>query len=90
MSKEIKIKITLYNPKELWKMFCNRVFWPRKKQCAEYCDLGEEWMKDAVISNIIARVDYLDSKQEEQMEIAVKSAIEDVFKRLAKVMSEPF
>lgn len=47
-------------------------------------------MKDAVISNIIARVDYLDSQQEEQMEIAVKSAIEDVFKRLAKVMSEPF
>lgn len=30
------IKITFYNPKELWKMFWNWAFWPRRKKCAEW------------------------------------------------------
>ena len=36
------IKITIYNPKELWRMFCNWVFWPRLSKwlvnkCGKLC-----------------------------------------------------
>ena len=40
MSKRISFSITLYSPKELWNKFWNRVFWPRRKQCAEWCDFA--------------------------------------------------
>lgn len=33
-----KIVITLYTPKELWIKFWNLVFWPRRKECAEWID----------------------------------------------------
>lgn len=49
------IKITIYNPKELWIKFCNWVFWPRRKKCAEWIDFTkgtlESDLADVFINN---------------------------------------
>lgn len=42
------VKITLYSPKELWKMFCNWVFWPRRKKCAEWMDYADGMIKQSL------------------------------------------
>ena len=45
------IKITFYNPKELWRMFCNWVFWPRHKKCVDWCDYY-----DGVLDSLIIEI----------------------------------
>lgn len=50
-----KVTITFYSPKELWQMFWNWVFWPRRKKCAEWIDFAEVVIEgdlaDAFIDN---------------------------------------
>lgn len=52
MAKKIEFKITLYSPKELWAMFWNRFFYPRRKFCAEWCGYYESLM-DIKINEIV-------------------------------------
>lgn len=49
MAKKIEFKITLYSPKELWAMFWNRFFYPRRKQCAEWCEYYASLMDSKMI-----------------------------------------
>lgn len=51
--KTIKIEFKLYSPKELWIMFWNRFFWPRRKQCAEWMDLMEYRLNNALVEEVI-------------------------------------
>ena len=50
-----KITINLYTPKELWQMFWNWAFWPRRKNCAEWIDFAkgtiESDLADVFIDN---------------------------------------
>ncbi len=90
MSKEIKI--TLYSPKELWKMFCNRVFWPRNKKCTEWCEyydgvldhriyeILQQAVKDGMITDDAA----------ENLEIKLKEANAATAELTAELMSKPY
>ena len=85
------IKITLYNPKELWIKFWNWVFWPRQKKCAEWCDSYHE--------NLMYLLSDVFNKYVENGSISSSTAIDlasDVEKEskktaeaIAKLMSEP-
>lgn len=90
MSKEIKI--TLYSPKELWKMFCNRVFWPRNKKCTEWCeyydgvldslicDILQQAVKDGVITDNASNI----------LETKLNEANSATAKLTAELMSKPY
>lgn len=88
MSKEITI--TLYSPKELWEKFWNRFFWPRRKQCAEWCEYGRYCMEEEILSEVLDKVDkVLDTGDMIQLELALKNKIETVFKRMETLMKTP-
>ena len=86
------IKITLYTPKELWTKFCNWVFWPRHKKCAEWCDFYDgvlcakvEEILEAERKNV-----FISDDAAERLELAIKSASHEVSEATAEMMSEPF
>ena len=92
--KTIKIKINLYSPRELWVKFWNRCFWPRRKQCAEWMDLAQVKLEHSIIHDII--IDFYDTGKldstpfdAESLELAIKSAIDDVCEDLKKVICKP-
>ena len=47
------IKITFYNPKELWRMFWNWVYWPRRKQCAEWLSFLQCQLDDKIVIDVL-------------------------------------
>ena len=47
------VKITFYNPKELWRMFWTKFFWPRRKKCAEWVDLTQGLLERDIISGLL-------------------------------------
>ena len=81
MSKEITI--TLYSPKELWEKFWNRFFWPRRKQCAEWCEYGRYCMEEEILSEVLDTGDMI------RLEMAIKDRIKTVFERMKKLMETP-
>ncbi len=88
MSKEITI--TLYSPKELWEKFWNRFFWPRRKQCAEWCEYGRYCMEEEIMSEVLDKVDkVLDTDDMIRLEMAIKDRIITVFERIKRLMETP-
>lgn len=86
------IKINIYSPKELWVKFWNRVFWPRRKQCAEWMDLVEYQLEKAIITDII--IDQYDKgllgeSMTEQLELATSHAIKTVCKNVKQIICKP-
>lgn len=86
------IKITIYNPKELWIKFCNWVFWPRHKKCADWCDYY-----DGVLDSMIVKIlqdenakGTISDETAERLEIALKHANYQVSKQTAELMSEQY
>lgn len=86
------IKITLYSPKELWRMFCNRVFWPRHKKCAEWCDYY-----DGVLDGLIVEIlqnetakGTISDETAERLELSLKHANAMVSEQTAEFMSKPY
>jgi hypothetical protein len=86
------IKITFYNPKELWIKFCNWVFWPRHKKCATWCDYY-----DGVLDSMIVKIlqdengkGTISDETAERLEIALKHANYQVSKQTAELMSEQY
>jgi hypothetical protein len=90
MSKEIKI--TLYTPKELWKLFCNRVFWPRNKKCTEWCDYYDGVLDSDIVDILQQAVKdgLITDEAAETLEIKLKEANDATSKLTAKMMSEPY
>lgn len=88
--KEIRIK--LYNPKELWRMFWNWVFWPRRKKCADWCDFFED-VAEKEINNIIYEFcqEHNDITEAEYMRLVgeIRAALMQISTRTAELMSEP-
>lgn len=84
-----KITINLYNPKELWEMFWNRFFWPRRKECARWCDWGIFVMKQE-ISDVLYQEEGLDKDTAIRLELAVKEKIEQVFKQMETLIALPY
>ena len=87
------VKITFYNPKELWRMFWTKFFWPRRKKCAEWVDLTQGLLESDIISDILIGKYYnqglIEEKVAEDLELDVRKAIEDCCERTKKVMSTP-
>ena len=86
------IKITIYNPKELWIKFCNWVFWPRHKKCVTWCDYY-----DGVLDSMIVKIlqdenakGTISDETAERLEIALKHANHQVSKQTAELMSEQY
>lgn len=85
------IKITFYNPKELWRMFWNWVFWPRRKKCAEWCDYYH--------SNLVCQLSDILGKYEGRGDISscasldlakdLERASKETSKAIAELMSKP-
>lgn len=83
------ITITFYSPKELWEKFWNRFYWPRRKQCAEWCAWGKESMKHEIISNVLCNDEGLDIDTSIRLELAIKDKIEKVFKQMENLIVTP-
>lgn len=85
-----KITITFYNPKELWEMFWDRFFWPRRKQCAEWCEFGRYQMEEEIMSEVLDKVDkVLDTGDMIRLEMAIKDRIKTVFEKMKILMETP-
>lgn len=87
------IKITFYTPKELWKMFCNWVFWPRRKQCAEWLELMQVRLENKIITDLIIGKYYnqgiLPDATCESLELDIKHIVKEECKAMAEIMSKP-
>ena len=83
-----KITITLYSPKELWKKFWNRVFWPRRKECAEWMEVLQVKLVEAIICNIIIGK-YFNETTAENLEKDITKAIYDVCSNMKEEISKP-
>lgn len=74
-------------------MLCNRLFWPRRKKCAEWVDYAQYMLQEAIINDIIIGQFYnqgmLDNETAEKLEVTIKSAIEDVCEKQKKLMCKP-
>jgi len=87
------IKITFYSPKELWRVFWNRVFWPRRKKCAEWCDFFEG-VAESEIGNIVydfcSKRDDITDDEYNQFWGEIRAVLLQVSTKTAELMSEPF
>ena len=87
------IKINLYSPKELWVMFWNRFFWPRRKQCAVWLIYGQSEVEYAVIHDVLYKAKELginiDDVELDKLELAIKPKISEAFNKLRIVITKP-
>lgn len=84
--------ITFYSPRELWVRFWNRFYWPRRKQCAEWMDLVEVKLDNAIIHDIVW--EYYDKgiigySLAEDLELTINQAIKDVCSDFKEVITKP-
>ena len=88
-----KITITFYSPKELWRMFWNRFFWPRRKVCAEWMDYGQCLVEHAIISDVICKTEELGISigfdEAVKLELAIKPKIAEAFDEIKELISKP-
>ena len=88
------VKITFYNPKELWRMFWTKFFWPRRKKCAEWVDFMQAIIESAIISDILIGKFFnqglIEEKTAEDLELDIRKAIEDCCKKTKKVIVTPY
>lgn len=86
------IKIVLYSPRELWTKFCNWIFWPRRKQCAEWLDVLQVRLEHEIISDMLMckyNAGFLDETQVNELDIEIKSIINKEVCSMKKLMSKP-
>lgn len=84
--------ITFYSPRELWVRFWNRFYWPRRKQCAEWMDLVEVKLHNAIIHDIV--MEYYDKGKigyslAEDLELTIEQAIKDVCSDVKRIITKP-
>lgn len=72
-------------------MFWNWAFWPRRKECAKWCDYYDCVLGDKVVEILEAecKCGFISNDATERLEIAIKSASREVSKATAKMMSKP-
>ena len=93
MAKTVKIKITFYNPKELWHMFWTKFFWPRRKTCSTWMETAQVLLDEEIVSNILIEKYYnkgiLDEMTCISLDEDIKKAIEDVCNKMIKLINTP-
>ena len=85
------ITITLYSPKELCNKFCNWVFWPRRKECAQWCDYYDGVLDSMIVEILQNEVDdgAISDKVAERLEVLLKRANDTVAKQTEELMCKP-
>ena len=87
------VKITFYNPKELWRMFWTKFFWPRRKTCSTWMETAQVLLDEEIVSNILIEKYYnkgiLDEKTCTSLEEDIEKAIEDVCNKMVKLINTP-
>lgn len=85
------IRITFYNPKELWHMFWIKFFWPRRKQCTQWCDYFDDLICSEVVNILLDENEKgaISDEVANRLGLSIKSASNNTAKRVAKLMSEP-
>ena len=87
------IKITFYNPKELWRMFWNWVYWPRRKKCAEWMECLQYDLETDIISDILIKKYYngglINDELCEKLELDIRPVIRDACNKFVKVLNTP-
>lgn len=72
--------ITFYSPKELWAKFWNRFFWPRRKQCAEWMEVLQVKLVEAIICNIIVQISAVLKEKRKMYEAETKQVLDEIKK----------
>lgn len=89
-----KFTITFYSPKELWKKFLDKVFWPRRKLCAEWMDSVQVELAHKIVDEIVIgkyyNACYIDEATAENLEKDITNAIYNVCSIMKKVISTPY
>ncbi len=91
MAKEIKI--TLYTPKELWAKFCNWVFWPRRKQCADWLELLRVNLEHEIILKMLMdkyNAGLISDTLVDDLDVEIKAIIKREINEMKEVMSKPY
>ena len=87
------IKLTFYNPKELWMMFWNWAFWPRRKKCQEWVEFFQARLEHAVISDLLIGKYYnegaISDAVAENLELDIRQAIKEKCHELKVLMVKP-
>lgn len=87
------IKITFYNPKELWRMFWNWAFWPRRKQCAEWLSFLQGQLEYKIVNDVLIGKYYneglIDADLCDKLELDIKPAIEEILDKFVDVLKTP-
>ena len=87
------IKITFYNPKELWHRFWTWAFWPRRKACAEWMDSVQVLLEERIVTDLLIGKYYnenvLSEATVDSLDIDIKAIIEKTCKEMKKVMCQP-
>lgn len=85
--------MTFYSPKELWQMFCNWVFWPRRKKCAEWIDYAdgmiEQSLADIIFEYKMNGIIISDKDADDLYEKLIEKVREHL-KKTEELMSKPF
>ena len=85
------ITITLYSPKELWNKFCNWVFWPRRKECAQWCDFHDGVLYSMIVEILQNEVDdgAISNEVAERIGCFFERAIHTASKQTEELMCKP-
>lgn len=87
------IKITFYNPKELWRMFWNWVYWPRRKQCAEWLSFLQGQLEYKIVNDVLIGKYYneglIDADLCDKLELDIKPAIDEILDKFVDVLKTP-
>ena len=91
--KSFQFTINFYNPKELWGMFWNRFYWPRRKQCAEWLEYGQNELEYQIIHNVLCKTEEIginiDEETAEKLELSIKVKISETFDKLKTIITTP-
>ena len=87
------IKTTLYTPKELWRMFWTKFFWPRRKKCSEWLEFLQGRLEYSIVNKLLidkfCKEGKISDDVTDEMELSIKQAIQEAVDETKKVMTTP-
>lgn len=88
-----RVHITLYTPKELWKMFWLKFFWPRRKECAEWIEFFEGNLEYRLVNDILINKfcnnGRISDEVAEELELDIKKAIAECSQKTQSLIVTP-
>lgn len=86
------IKITFYNPKELWQRFWTWAFWPRRKMCSTWVDYARDLIKQDA-ANIVFEYKIsgliVSDKDADELYNSLVKKVDEHMDRMEELMTKP-